>query len=39
MVEPFILINTYAIKEGKLKAFKEHWQEIVEFVETNEPRR
>jgi hypothetical protein len=38
MSEPFIFMNTYAIKEGKLDGFKEAIPEWLEFLEANHPR-
>ena len=38
MSQPFIFVGTHKIKEGKLEEFKKHLQELVEVVETNEPR-
>jgi len=38
MAEPFIFINTYAIKPGKADAYKEKFREVAEIVEAKEPR-
>ena len=38
MSQPFIFVGTHKIKEGKLEELKKHMQELVEVVETNEPR-
>jgi quinol monooxygenase YgiN len=38
MAEPFIFINTFAIKPGKADAFREKFQEVVELVEAKEPQ-
>lgn len=38
MSEPFIYIGMHTIKEGKLEEAKKMLQELVELVETNEPR-
>jgi quinol monooxygenase YgiN len=38
MSGPFVFIGTYGIKSGKLEETKKHLQEIVNLVETNEPR-
>jgi hypothetical protein len=38
MSEPFIFINTYAIKPGMLDAYKRGFQRTAEVVEDNEPR-
>jgi quinol monooxygenase YgiN len=38
MSGPFIFIGTYKIKSDKRAEFKKGVQELVEFVETNEPR-
>lgn len=35
---PFIVINTYAIKEGKLEGFGQFLQELFKVLEANEPR-
>jgi quinol monooxygenase YgiN len=37
MAQPFIFISTFRLKQGKLDAFKEMSQGLVEFVESNEP--
>jgi quinol monooxygenase YgiN len=36
--EPFIFINTYAIKSGKEEEYRKAFQEILELVEANEPK-
>jgi quinol monooxygenase YgiN len=38
MSQPFIFVGTHKIKEGKLEEYKKQLQEVVEVVETNEPR-
>ena len=38
MTAPFIVINTYAIKEGKLEEFRQFLQELFKVLEANEPR-
>jgi hypothetical protein len=38
MAAPFIFINTYAIKEGKLEDFRQFLQELFKVLEANEPR-
>jgi quinol monooxygenase YgiN len=38
MSEPFIYIGTHTIKRGRLEEAKKMLQELVELVETNEPR-
>lgn len=38
MSGPFIFIGTYTIKSGKLEETRKHLQEVVDLVETNEPR-
>jgi len=38
MTAPFIVIYTYAIKEGKLEGFKRFLQELFKVLEANEPR-
>ncbi len=38
MAQPFIFIGTHKIKEGKLEEYRKELQELVELVETNEPR-
>ena len=38
MTAPFIFVATYKIKEGKLSDYQRLWQELVEFVQANEPR-
>jgi quinol monooxygenase YgiN len=38
MSGPFIYVGTTAIKAGKLEEARKHLAELVEFVETNEPR-
>jgi len=38
MSHPFIFVSTFRLKQGKLEAFKEMCQGLVEFVESNEPR-
>jgi hypothetical protein len=36
--EPFIFINTTAIKEGQLEAWVKYFQGFAEYIEANEPR-
>lgn len=36
--EPFVFINTYKIKEGKLDELKKNSHELVELVDAKEPR-
>ncbi|MDQ3932711.1 MAG: hypothetical protein M3252_07740 [Actinomycetota bacterium] len=38
MSEPFAYIGTYTIKPGKLEEARKYCAELVDFVETNEPR-
>jgi hypothetical protein len=38
MTAPFIVINSYAIKEGKLEGFRQFLQELFKVLEANEPR-
>lgn len=38
MAEPFIFINTYAVKEGRLEEYLKLHQELVDIVEGEEPR-
>jgi hypothetical protein len=38
MAEPFIFINTYAVKEGKLQEYLKRHHEVVELTQANEPR-
>ena len=38
MTAPFIVINTYAIMEGKLEEFRQFLQELFKVLEANEPR-
>jgi len=38
MAEPFIFINTYAVKAGKLEEYLQRHQEVVELTEAQEPR-
>ena len=38
MVQPFIFIGTHTIKEGKLDEYRKQLQELVELVESSEPR-
>ncbi|MGH8775263.1 MAG: hypothetical protein ACRDWI_08855 [Jiangellaceae bacterium] len=38
MIEPFIFINTFAIKEGRTEDFLNACQKILELAETSEPR-
>ncbi len=38
MTAPFIVINTYAIKEGKLEGFRQFLKELFRILEANEPR-
>ena len=35
---PFIVIGTHRLQEGKLGDFEQAWKELVEVVESNEPR-
>ena len=37
MAAPFIVINTYAIKEGKLEGFRQFLQELFNVLKANEP--
>jgi quinol monooxygenase YgiN len=38
MTQPFIFVGTHKIKEGKLEEYRKSLHELVELVETNEPR-
>jgi hypothetical protein len=38
MAAPFIFINSFAIKEGKLGDFRQFLQEFLKIIEANEPR-
>lgn len=38
MSGPFIFIGSYAVQEGKVEEARKALQELVEIVETNEPR-
>jgi hypothetical protein len=38
MSEPILYVDTSEIREGKLEELKTAMKELVEFVETNEPR-
>ena len=38
MPEPFIFISTYIIKEGKLEEYRALTREVVELIQSNEPR-
>lgn len=38
MAEPFILVNTYAVKPGKAEEYTNKAREVVELVEAKEPR-
>ena len=38
MSEPFIVVMTYSIKAGKAEEARKRIAELVDFVETNEPR-
>jgi hypothetical protein len=38
MSDPFIYIGTYTIKHGQLEEARKRCGELVDFVETNEPR-
>ena len=38
MPEPFIFISTYTIKEGKLEKYSALTREVVELIQSNEPR-
>jgi len=38
MVGPLIYVGTYSIKPSKLEEARKHLAELVDFVETNEPR-
>lgn len=38
MAEPFILINTYAIKPGHEDEYHKRFQEVADLVEANEPK-
>jgi hypothetical protein len=38
MSQPFVYIGTFRLKRGRLDDFRASCREIVQFVETNEPR-
>ncbi|MFN2524739.1 MAG: putative quinol monooxygenase [Actinomycetota bacterium] len=38
MSGPFIYVGTFTIKPGKLEEARKHLAELIDFVETNEPR-
>lgn len=38
MAEPFIFINTYAIKPGQSDAYKDAFQQVAEIVHSDEPK-
>jgi len=38
MMAPFIYVGTMSVKPGRLPALREQLAEVVDFVETNEPR-
>jgi len=38
MTAPLIFIGTYQVREGKLEAYKEFWQEYLKYIEAREPR-
>lgn len=38
MTEPFIVIGTHRLKEGKLSDFETAWKDLVEVVESKEPQ-
>jgi quinol monooxygenase YgiN len=38
MATPFIYVGTTSVKPGRLQALREQLSELVDFVETNEPR-
>ena len=38
MSQPFMFISTFRLKQGKLEAYKEMYQGLIDFVESNEPR-
>lgn len=38
MATPFIYVGTTSVKLGRLDAVRQHVTELVDFVETNEPR-
>jgi quinol monooxygenase YgiN len=38
MAEPFIFINTYAIKPGKEEEYRKRFQEVADIVQAEEPR-
>jgi hypothetical protein len=38
MAEPLIFVNSYAIKEGELDAYKDAVPDWLQFLETNHPR-
>ena len=38
MSQPFIFVSTFKVREGKADEFATYAQEVVDFVESNEPR-
>ena len=38
MSAPFVYVNTMSVKTGRLEALRKQLAELVDFVETNEPR-
>lgn len=38
MAEPFIFINTYAVRQGKLEEYLKRHQEVVDLADEHEPR-
>ena len=38
MTQPFIFVSTHKLKEGKWEEYRKVLQELVEVVESNEPR-
>jgi quinol monooxygenase YgiN len=38
MADPFIFINTYAIRPGKEDEYRKRFQEVADIVEAEEPR-
>jgi hypothetical protein len=38
IVDPFVFLSTYRIKEGRVEGFRKMTPEVVDLVETNEPR-
>lgn len=38
MAEPFIFINTYALKPGKEEEYRKSFQEVAQLVEAEEPQ-